>query len=270
MAEKLANNRCPREFVYIPEARIIIGKYDDAALRVATVVVTEFCLQETKVTAQGYGALMRKLLAGTKQYQVIDLCDRQETLVETFTGKKPPKIPLPQSASTVPGVCQKKREIREVPLVKRTDIYPGGSKLVEPVVNVSWTGAQVYCAALVPGGALPTEVQYERAVGGESNDETYPEPSSYRENIPVSNVKKYPANSLGIYGISFNADEWVLDSYEKGGGFNATQNPVDPSFVIDGKMKVVRSGEWRRLTSDKDSRGPRTSFRCAVKPQQVK
>lgn len=144
----------------------------------------------------------------------------------------------------------------------------------KPVVYVGWHKAKAYCEA--KGGDLPTNDQWEKAARGPSgkifgtkSGELKPNEANYwRDDSPqaTTDVASYPANDNGIYDMTGNVLEWVLDE-----------------SVIRYKGNVIiytRGGSWgnsfagflraaSRYGSFADDRRSDVGFRC-VYPQDPK
>jgi formylglycine-generating enzyme required for sulfatase activity len=179
----------------------------------------------------------------------------------------------------------------------------GGAKL--PVVDVSYTDAKEFCKFY--GKRLPTEAEWEYAARGGLEMNSYPWGNkasdtmmNYRgseKNWAVA-VKSYPPNKYGLYDMSGNVREWVVDTYERGyykcpqkkkfkaagvdlSGFfkeidTCRINPVNTS---KGQFKVNRGGSWHYTNGypptvdfrsfDKPSyKGNDLGFRCASGTQR--
>lgn len=152
-----------------------------------------------------------------------------------------------------------------------------------PVINLTWDQAQAYCA--YRGGRLPTEAEWEIAARYDPESgtmRTYPwgtqSPNASRANYKgrgigdVMEVGQHPdgASPYGVYDLSGNVAEWVLDWY---GPYNRQErlNPVGPQT---GSQRVVRGGSFasdaegiRGGVRAKQSPGienPEVGFRCVL------
>jgi len=121
-----------------------------------------------------------------------------------------------------------------------------------PVVEVSWYGAQAYCAWV--GGSLPTEAQWEYAARGDLDGMNYPwgneSPSCIRENKNGAQYQKcdgftvsvgsFATNAYGLFDMAGNVWEWVIDWYDAYPG-GAQTDPIGPET---GDFRVLRGGGW--------------------------
>jgi formylglycine-generating enzyme required for sulfatase activity len=132
----------------------------------------------------------------------------------------------------------------------------GGRYVVEPgfedhpATQVSWYGAQAYCAWA--GARLPTEAEWEKAARG-VDGRRYPwgdrAPGCDRaqygdcggETVPVG-ANPAGASPCGALDMAGNVWEWVADWYDPAYyGFSPAQNPLGPD---SGLRKGFRGGSW--------------------------
>ncbi len=154
----------------------------------------------------------------------------------------------------------------------------------KPATMISWHQARAYCRWLgeltgLPFD-LPTEAQWEyaarsrgRYVGFATDNGLYEKgrnfPPFERYGHPVGT---YPPNPLGLYDMSANADEWVLDWYDP--DYYKKSPKYNPRGPDTGKKKVVRSGSYRedpggstvysRKALEPDTKIYTPGFRCAI------
>ena len=149
-------------------------------------------------------------------------------------------------------------------------VQPG--KENNPVIEISWYGAVVFCNLLseirgydpaydlsdwscdftVNGYRLPTEAEWEYAAKGGNNHDAYEysgsntagdvgwyDDNSGGETHPVGG--KAP-NSLGIYDMTGNVWEWCFDWH--GSDYYSDTSLVDPEGPGSGSLRVLRGGSW--------------------------
>ena len=118
-----------------------------------------------------------------------------------------------------------------------------------PVTNISWYAAIDYCYLI--GKTLPSEAQWEKAAGsGDGCSFTWgygfdSDKKKGRGGLQMSDksisVGSYPPNDYGIYDMSGNVWEWVLDWMAPYPESELLINPIGPSKGI---MKVRRGGAY--------------------------
>jgi len=139
-----------------------------------------------------------------------------------------------------------------------THITRSGSKFYaeggwdnNPVVNVSWFGANMFCKYY--GLRLPTEAEWEYAAGG-PNHYKYPWGDEFDEKgccfekyqgggqPPTVRVKCFKPNGYGLYDIVGNVWEWCNDWYEA--NYYARKLSQNPQGASNGSYKVMRGGSY--------------------------
>jgi formylglycine-generating enzyme required for sulfatase activity/class 3 adenylate cyclase len=156
-----------------------------------------------------------------------------------------------------------------------------------PVVNVSYEDAIAFCGwASAKFGVtvrLPTEAEWEYAAIGGKDGLPFPwsplEPMTmarYKGNAPVG-VKtaikeEFPPNGYGLYNMSGNVWEWVLDYYTK--DYYVTSPILNPKGPATGTKHSLRGGSWasdestlrvtRRAGRNPGDRNDQVGFRIVV------
>jgi formylglycine-generating enzyme required for sulfatase activity len=159
-----------------------------------------------------------------------------------------------------------------------------------PVVNVSYNDAVEFCAwASARFNAairLPTEAEWEYAARAGSSDsatlyawgsEDPMHMARYKANAgrDVATVTRdtFPANAFGLFHMSGNVSEWVLDYYAR--DYYITSPIRNPAGPATGSKRVVRGGSWdegvdelrtsHRANRDPADRRSEIGFRVVVK-----
>ena len=141
-----------------------------------------------------------------------------------------------------------------------------------PVEKVSWTDVQEFIGKLNGQGgvcrySLPTEAEWEYACRSGGKDEEYcgggniDRVAWYSGN---SGNKTHPvgqmvANGLGLYDMSGNVWEWVMDRYDE--KYYAVSPRNNPSGPDGGSIRVKRGGGWNYdpanvRSANRDFNGP--------------
>lgn len=128
-----------------------------------------------------------------------------------------------------------------------------------PVVGVSWTDCQEYCAWRTAAGdavRLPTEAEWERAARGGRDGLRYPFGDEIPNWIPNAGrgplAAPWPAalgepNAFGLYGIAANIHEWCEDWYAA--DYYASTPERDPTGPLNGLRRASRGGSWRHAVT---------------------
>jgi formylglycine-generating enzyme required for sulfatase activity len=126
-----------------------------------------------------------------------------------------------------------------------------------PVINVSWYDAECYKQWLTKKTGskyrLPTEAEWEYAARARTNTVFYwgnEDPNKYAWFSRNSDGKTQPVrqkkpNKFGLYDMSGNVSEWVLDCFHE----NYNNAPTDGTAweqLNDGDCgyRMLRSGSW--------------------------
>lgn len=133
-----------------------------------------------------------------------------------------------------------------------------------PVNNVNWYGAKAYSSWLSEQTnklyRLPTEAEWEYSArgGNKSNGYLYSGSNDldevswnfknainsttnwgFKDKVGTFPIGQKKANELGIYDMSGNLTEWVLDVYD-----NEYHGGINPSGPRIGALRTVRGGSW--------------------------
>ncbi|WP_369600685.1 SUMF1/EgtB/PvdO family nonheme iron enzyme [Hahella sp. SMD15-11] len=158
--------------------------------------------------------------------------------------------------------------------------------------GVNWQGARDYCLWLVKLTGLPfdlpTEAQWEYAARSRgqlvpfATDNGKMEPG--RNYYPAQTATPYPPgswppNPLGLYDMSGNQNEWVLDWYDE--HYYSHSPNKNPSGPQTGTKKIKRGGSFlespeganvfvRQETDDFERAYSSIGFRCAINSPRLK
>ena len=160
------------------------------------------------------------------------------------------------------GQTEVTQELWQAVMGNNPSFFKGNKR---PVEQVSWDDCQTFLRKLnsMTGQTfrLPTEAEWEYAARGGKSEGTKYSGSNFIEDTAwygdnsgnqTHDVATKRANSLGIYDMSGNVDEWCNDwlgKYNKG----SHTNPQGPS---KGSSRVLRGGSWKYSAG-----GCRVSFR---------
>jgi formylglycine-generating enzyme required for sulfatase activity len=178
------------------------------------------------------------------------------------------------------------------PMPKATNTNKDWLLRANPVTKVSWDSAQKYCEWL--GGRLPSEAEWEYAARAGKDGSIFPwgdvagdhdqanmfgkaKSKTSRDQwdeYTSAPVGSFDANAWGLYDVSGNVREWVLDWYDPAYYQANAQGAVDPMgpSASPVKKRVTRGGDYyskvtalrlsdREFTDQEDNR---TGFRCML------
>lgn len=169
----------------------------------------------------------------------------------------------------------------------RPDYFANLAFASYPVVNITWTDAQAYCAWI--GKRLPTEAEWEQAARGNQDARLYPwgnEPptcerinflsaNGYCQLDPVVTGNFITGSSpFGLLDMAGNVAEWIMDWFQA--DYYAQSPAANPTGPTQGELKVIRGGSWNsgwydvrvdaRFNALPDQADATTGFRCAQTP----
>lgn len=296
--------------VWIPAASYAQGCFGcdlPDALPIHRVSLDGFWLDETPVTNTDYAEFVKKTKYKTIAERPLDPKNYPDVPKEKLVSGSAVFIPPKEKVSLdnplvwwryTPGAYWAKPEGPGSKINKRMD---------HPAVHIAFDDADAYCQWR--GKRLPTEAEYEFAARGglegkiySWGDELTPEgkwpaniwQGSFPNDNKVSDgyrmtspVRAFPPNGYGLYDMSGNVWQWVLDWYrpdyyqELASQDVEPRNPQGPSSSYDpdepeAKKRVQRGGSFlcsdhyctRYLVASRgkgspDSAGSNVGFRCA-------
>jgi len=158
-----------------------------------------------------------------------------------------------------------------------------------PVVNVSYDDALAFCAwasqKFKADVRLPTEAEWEYAAVAGENGVPFPwgplDPKTsarFKGNAPLgvrtASMDAFPPNRYGLYNMSGNVWEWVLDYYSK--DYYETSPIRNPKGPPAGTKHSIRGGSWanddstlrvtRRASRNPDEHSDQIGFRVVITP----
>jgi formylglycine-generating enzyme required for sulfatase activity len=146
-----------------------------------------------------------------------------------------------------------------------------------PAVEISWSDAKSYCAAV--GGRLPTEAEWEYAARGGSTTAYYGVPSKIAWFADNSGGDRHPVatrqpNAYGLYDTLGNASEWVLDRYFNKYDIEAPAIGNVEQPLASNASALTRGGFWEseaanirvshRIAMDNRDPAPMAGIRCVL------
>jgi formylglycine-generating enzyme required for sulfatase activity len=237
--------------VVIPASTFLMGAADedemagDAERPLHTVTLSSFYIDQFEVTVAQYAAFLNDIGG------YVGLCNSFTCL---STGFETTSSHLINDTNTGDYIAR-----------------PGYAS--HPINNVSWHGADAYCAWV--GGRLPTEAEWELAArgadgrrypwGNEAPDETRALFEAAFDDLQAVDGLPGGVSPFEVYGMAGSMWEWVADEYSE--AFYAESPAENPANLSQFRVtdRVLRGGGYRSEASEL-----RATYRAPAIPSSIK
>jgi formylglycine-generating enzyme len=230
-------SKCPEGFVYVKGGTFQMGSTEgwEDETPVHEVTLTPFCMMETEVTNTQWDIYEAK-----KDQTGFELIAKQ-------CGGGTSVIATGNDAKALIKANNAKLDGENICGLEVKRVLAGLNGPDQPKVLINWFKAEAYCESI--GGGLPTEAQWEFAataggknVYGTKSGKLKKSEACY-DTDQTCNVKVYPPNKFGLYGMTGNVWEWTNDWYSQT-AYETLGISVDPKGPATGEYKVARGGSW--------------------------